>query len=116
MEERRARGDGAFDFDRLEVAIEGLLASYEKLRTEAEHMRRQLEERDTRIRQLDERLLDQNQRRLVLPDGSEQSFGGSYRPQHDARLREESRQALGKAVRAVQEDKSFPFRTHDVQP
>ena len=59
----RSQEDRSYDFDRLEGAVDLLLASHDRLREENVLLRQQLDERAARLRQLDEQLLEQNQRK-----------------------------------------------------
>jgi len=60
---RSGQEQDAYDYDRLEKAVEALLVSHERAREESASLRQALDERDERIRELDGRLLEMNQRR-----------------------------------------------------
>lgn len=54
---------GAYDWDRLERAVEGLVESRQRLQRENQALRRDLESRERRIRVLEGQLLEANQKR-----------------------------------------------------
>ncbi len=56
-------GQSAYDFQRLERAVEALIERGRRLQADNETLRGQLVERDRRIHSLDEGVLEANQRR-----------------------------------------------------
>ena len=61
--QKKGQGQGAYDFERLERAVEALLESGRRLQVDNETLRSQLGERERQIHSLDERVLEANQRR-----------------------------------------------------
>jgi len=60
---QESAADVAYDFSRLEQAVELLVRQHEELQAENDKLCRELEEREARLRSLDESIREANQRR-----------------------------------------------------